>query len=457
MKSTIEAAPFSESTAIPSPEEQRSLVQRIIASQPFRRSARLRDFLLYVAGESLRDPHAELNEQEIGEKVFGRAASYNRSQDNIVRVNATELRRRIDQYFAEEGVDETIVIEIPRGGYKPVFRYRSVAPLPQLVAVAEPVPAAPIEPAPVLEVSTASIQVSAASTSPGWYYWIWAAGTAALVLLCIFFWQQNRALREDARASGSGPTLKAFWHSFAQNHQAVDIVLPDDSASVVEDITHQSITLQDYFRSAYVNNIAATRLSADRKMDVDEIASHDLITFGDMKAAHRVMENVPVAAAAHFTLARYYTADAMKQNNVILIGGQKANPWVRLLDDRMNFIVDYDYAEGHGTVLNMHPRPGEPAVYTVPASPNGLTGYGVVSYLPSPSQHGRALVVAGMDADSTSAAADFITSENQMDRFKQMLKTKELPYFEVLLRISRVKGTSFSSEIVAYRTYPDLR
>ncbi len=49
------------------------------------------------------------------------------SQDNIVRVNATELRKRLESYFATDGADEVCVLEIPRGGYSPVFSRRKVS------------------------------------------------------------------------------------------------------------------------------------------------------------------------------------------------------------------------------------------------------------------------------------------------------------------------------------------
>jgi len=79
----------------PSVEERWALIERVAGSEQFIRSARLRDFLLYVGKQSLKDGCPEIHEQEIGAKVFGRPASYDRSQDNIVRVNATELRKRI--------------------------------------------------------------------------------------------------------------------------------------------------------------------------------------------------------------------------------------------------------------------------------------------------------------------------------------------------------------------------
>ena len=85
----------------PSVEERRQLIDRVASSAQFGRSARLRDFLLYVGAQSLKPGRPEIHEQEIGAKVFGRAPSYDRSQDNIVRVNASELRKRIEPRLRE--------------------------------------------------------------------------------------------------------------------------------------------------------------------------------------------------------------------------------------------------------------------------------------------------------------------------------------------------------------------
>jgi hypothetical protein len=53
----------------------------------------------------------EIHEQE----VFGRPRDYDTSADDTVRVHVSVLRKRVDQYFAKEGSNESIIIEIPRG------------------------------------------------------------------------------------------------------------------------------------------------------------------------------------------------------------------------------------------------------------------------------------------------------------------------------------------------------
>src|ERR1039458_3107801 len=108
-----------------------ALVERIVASPQLKRAARLREFLLYVGQRSIKDGLDQVHEQEIGSNVFGRPANYDTSLDNIVRVNASEMPKRSKDYFEPEAAAETLILEVPRGSYKPVFRYRTVEPVAQ--------------------------------------------------------------------------------------------------------------------------------------------------------------------------------------------------------------------------------------------------------------------------------------------------------------------------------------
>jgi len=83
---------------------------------------------------------------------------------------------------------------------------------------------------------------------------------------------------------------------------------------------------------------------------------------------------------------------------------------------------------------------------------NALSAYSIVAYLPNPSHTGRVIILAGTDSDATGAAAEFLTSEQGLQRLRQKLHADaKLPYFEVLLKTSRLSGTSFSAEPLAYR------
>src|ERR1700735_5480052 len=102
-----------------------------------------------------------------------------------------------------------------------------------------------------------------------------------------------------------------------------------------------------------------------------------------MLAAQELLAEIPPAVYPHYlTMARYFTADQIKRNNVILIGGQKADPWDYLFDDQLTFVTDYDYERGTSVVRNRHPMAGEQTSYAVNVASDDLVGYSAIAYLP---------------------------------------------------------------------------
>jgi hypothetical protein len=440
-------APVEEGLAEPSVDERRQLIDRVAASAQFRRSARLRDFLLYVGGQSLKEGCPEIHEQEIGTKVFGRSPSYDRSQDNIVRVNATELRKRIELYFATEGGHETLVLEVPRGGYKPVF-HRRVPGAPvhaEITAESGPVDGIP------------EVHAVAVGKQRDWKSLLWVGVSAALAIACAVLVQQNLSLRSTGNTWAGRTEVEAFWQDFVKGQPEIDIVLPDASVTMSEEMTHQRMTLSDYLDHNYVNHNEEASFSPDRVDDLRGLFEHNLVMLGDFLAAQQILSLTPLLPSLRLQHARFYTAEAIKQNSFILIGGRKANPWMGLFADQMNFNVDFDTELGKylSYVKNRNPRPGEQAVYSPRTDSNAFTGYSVIAYLPNPSGTGNVIVLAGTDSEATRVAAEFLTSESSLAKFRNTLKVKKLPHFEVLLKTSRLSGTSFNAEMLAYRVYPD--
>ncbi|MGB7265852.1 MAG: hypothetical protein WBC92_10090 [Terracidiphilus sp.] len=432
---------------LPSVDERRALIERVAACEQFTRSARLRSFLLYVGRQSLKEGCPEIHEQEIGAKVFGRPDSYDRTSDNIVRVNATELRKRIESYFATTGAAEPLIFDIPRGSYKPVFHRRLIeVPNHQATTVES---SHAVQPEPAIETSDRIRPQFVAQL-------IWALVSLAFAIASSVLFIQNRSMRAALHPWENQPAVAAFWSGFLDSHLPTDVVLPDDSASVVEDITHDPITLGDYLSRGFERQIQSSSMSADRKEDVYEILNHNLVTFGAVRAVQLVLGEIPSTDSHFLAFSRNFSADEVKRNNVVLIGGQKAVPWDYLFDNQLSFVTDYDYAHSQQIVRNRNPKQGEQSIYTVPGGAGDLIGYATIAYLPNPSRTGHVIILAGTDSDATGAAAAFLTSEDQMERLRNTFRAKNFPYFEVLLKTSRVSGTFFDAECIAYRTYPDL-
>lgn len=104
------------------PESQiREELARILASEPFSRSPRISDFLRYVVEEELQGRGNRVKAFTIARDVFGRDERFDPQRDTIVRVEAGRLRRRLAAFYAGPGSESGIRIEIPVGGYAPVF------------------------------------------------------------------------------------------------------------------------------------------------------------------------------------------------------------------------------------------------------------------------------------------------------------------------------------------------
>jgi hypothetical protein len=102
-------------------EAVRSELKRILESPEFRGSRRCQDFLTYVVEQVLAGlPHG-LKEHAIGVEAFGRPLAYDTNADGIVRIKASEVRKRLTLYYAGSGRGSEIVVSLPVGCYVPAF------------------------------------------------------------------------------------------------------------------------------------------------------------------------------------------------------------------------------------------------------------------------------------------------------------------------------------------------
>jgi TolB-like protein len=77
-----------------------------------------------VVDEALAQRSERLAAYTIGLEVCGRSEDFDPQTDPIVRVEAGRLRKRLERYYLAEGVDDPVLIEMPKGGYVPRFSYR---------------------------------------------------------------------------------------------------------------------------------------------------------------------------------------------------------------------------------------------------------------------------------------------------------------------------------------------
>ncbi len=125
---------------MPSAEEVRAQMHRILADPGLQASPARRNLLQFIVEESLAGRAERLKGFTIAVGVFGRNDDFDPQTDPVVRVEARRLRRDLHSYYITTGKRDPVVISIPKGGYVPQFEWREVEAAPNAPS---PPPAAP--------------------------------------------------------------------------------------------------------------------------------------------------------------------------------------------------------------------------------------------------------------------------------------------------------------------------
>src|SRR6266702_2227208 len=116
----------------------REHLQEVLRSEAFKGGKRAQDFLQLVVEHALAGRLDNLRERMLGAEMFGRPVDYDTANDAVVRVKATEVRRKLAQYYQEAEKKPAIRIELPVGSYVPRFHWEC------LEKVSAPAEAAPV-------------------------------------------------------------------------------------------------------------------------------------------------------------------------------------------------------------------------------------------------------------------------------------------------------------------------
>lgn len=448
-------------------------LERVLNSQAFRSSDRSRQFLAYVVHNSLAGQIDNLKERSIGVEVYHRKADYATGEDPVVRISAGEVRKRLEQYYGSAPPDTLLRIEIPRGSYAPEFRWisksvsghGSVTPNAQLGnqpgpldGQVEPGSAAaasiPELPPAIREVPKPSENARRMSSG----LLIAVLIIVALTFGCISLWIQLRALHRSLSEWRYEPALKALWSEFLDSNRDTDVVTEDSSYLLLQSISRQRFSLQDYLNQDYVSRSQVQGASNDLHTALDLIATKDLGRADDVKLVQRIVALDPLGSKLHTYGARAYTPALASAHNMILVGGALSNPWAELFDNRMNFTADSKGVNAMQTVIrNRMPAAGEQQTYAPIYTEKPTVEYCSVAYLPSSNHSGRILVIEGTSWVATDAGVEFVLSEDQLSAFRKKIHATEFPYFNVLLKTTKVSNTPLDATIEAYRLYPNLQ
>lgn len=426
-----------------SADEKRELVQRVVNSDIFRRSSALCAFLLYITNQEILGQAEKLKEQTIGVEVLGRRPDYVPTNDNIVRVRAHDLRGRLERYFAFEGSNEPVVINIPVGGYCPEY-------VPRKAGADE-----------MLTISPASATVPEASDQGqrSKRHWFPLAAVILLTLASVFALVRSYTLRGDGSAAAARPggAIRDFWGQFfVQPHEELKVVYADPSFALWQDLHGKTLNLGDYLNRRY-------------------LASTDDKLFNE--TARRVTSPADIAAAVHIAtlagefggqinlqFARDASADFFQRGNVVLIGSHRSNPWVEIYEPSLNFVLEQDPHSGAPSFRNRSPQAHEAQVYAIPTTydrpgveEREYTSYGMAALLKGCGNRGLTVLAEGLNMQATLAVGDMITDPQMLSNLLKSIGhrpgTNAAP-FEALIQVTSLPHEYDKPKVIAFRIRP---
>jgi hypothetical protein len=383
-------------------------LERILKSQPFRTSARSKQFLSYVVRNSLNGHFENLKERTIGVEVFQRDQEYATGDDPVVRVNAGEVRRRLEQYYYAAPIDTPVRIEIPIGSYVPEFRWTSEA------TAEEERPRAP-------DTQITDEHVDAALDNPPLVQlrksrrWIWlaAASGSALVLLAIFIVTglRNRKQAETA--------LDLFWSPVFNTSRPVLICLakpvvyrPTDDLYKKYSQSHPG-TFQTIFQ----------QLDEELPLDPsDKLAWKDMqvspefgLATGDVSAGFSIASLLAQKGkASALRIGSNCSFEDLRDSPSVVIGAFN-DRWTMQMASNLHFAFQWDPGTQSSPRIKENIPSGRAWISEVGPHFQYSVDYGIVTRLVD-SDTGKLLIsIGGLRTAGTQAAGELISDPEYLD------------------------------------------
>jgi hypothetical protein len=422
-------------------------LKEIIEGAAFKGSHRSGQFLKYIVEQAIAGHFESLKERVIGVELFGRAPTYDTGDDAIVRVTASDVRKRLLQHYGRYGAASEFRITLSPGSYIPEIIRDSLPEraLEKADAAAETTPLETSVPkdtivSPAL-IATESLtsHVDTQKKSSFLKYWpillLFAIVNAGI---WFFFW-----LHLAPKSSSAASVLP--WSVLLNSPRSLQLITSDPDIAQIQDITHQTISISDYANHHYVLDPAKLTPQEDAlyRVIVQEnkgsiVDEPIAVSLAELAAANA--KKIELHPARTIQLSNLQTDD-----NYIVLGSPRSNPWSTYFSDPLSFRFQYDAASGQEIVRNFHPHPNEQTQY-VPTGLGGSTGqsYAVIAFVKNPEQNGHALLLAGANAEGTNAAAKLVTDPARLGVALKncgIASSGTLQHFELLLRLNMMAGS----------------
>jgi len=407
------AADRSFPAAMP-PEEIRLQLNRLVESPFFRGSKRCRQFLEHVVEHSLSDSPQPLKERTLGVHVFAREPTYDTSTDPVVRVTAGEVRRRLGQYYAEEGHHLDLRIDLPPGSYAPMYSRPHGAPR----AAEEPQPdvAAPRR---------------IAARPRWWAVGVLAGGTALALATLVAAWQPRQPDTAFTR----------FWSPFFET--STPVLLCPGGLDMYE--LPPEVKLAANAAAASSADLPTIELSPRQ---IQRVGAH-YVSIGDAVAIARIAALFQERRRPYQIREHTLTSFADLRASPAVLIGMFSNPWTLQLGSDFRFVGTIE-GDGHHVSIIDRQRPDRAWRLARPWPLLKVShDYALVSRVINPATGTLVVTAAGITPFGTAAAGEFLTSPAHLERALADVANWSNRSLQIVLEADVIDGAASAPRVIA--------
>lgn len=430
----------------PELENVRTQVDRILASNTFRAAEVLRRLLRFLADKTFSGEADYLKEYSIGLDALGKPPTYDPSKDAIVRLQASRLRQKLDEYYRSEGRDDSLVIELPRGRFKISWRLK-VSDAPADTGTPK-IPAAITVPENTAPPNSDSVRRWRNTA-------ILMAGVSAL-LACVAWWALYRVRDNRVPVAVIGEPaapLAELWRPFLFSKNHLLIAFSNPFFVRLQDGGYRDVIYHTMGVNSWDDAKGSAELSALQR------------ALGSAKASPTFNMVERSTMISTFVLSRFL---APRLPDISLVRSSDVS-WQHLADNDVIFLTGLSLDRGNPAlpvrpafsldsagVRNPEPAAGELSLYPDPQDHQESDGEGLelVSMLPGPLGRTSVMTFASNHAWGIICGVQALTDPSFVRVLAARLKSAsgELPpYYQVVIKISYRDGTPTTAHYVTHR------
>jgi hypothetical protein len=396
-------------------------IDKIVASQALHSSESLCKLLRYIAHQALDHPGSPLKEYKIATEVFGRPTDFDPQMDSTIRVQAGRLRTKLAEYYISEGVEDLIIVELPKGTYIPSFHHRSSEGRNGH--------------------GTEAQALKDAADTNGWRTAFFVASVLALAMAAIALILFVHKPADSALAGETEPppaAFQIFWSPFVSGAQEPWVI---------------------FSNAAFVGRPETGLRYFDSQRDSRSLIFDHYTGVGEVLAVHD-LDDVFGSLRHHLRVKRgsLFSLDDAQNNNLIFVGSPSENLTLLDIPGSKEFVfrrLTSGPRQGDLGIVNVHPKSGEPdTVVASPATAPLTEDYAIIALMPGLNPDRSIMILAGTTTFGTEGAVDFVSRPNSVADLLSHLsvqKIGELKSFEALLRVKVARGVPVETELVAVR------